>query len=154
MLFRSEKMEVKLTWELTVRASQCDAAGKLGIPAVFALFMDMATEHADALGIGLRELGKRGLFWLAVRTRVRLYRRPAMLEKVQAATWPEKPGRIRCNRDYTVAAGDELLAQGRTEWAVIHPETGKLVSAGEIYPPELTGALTDARAQLFRFPEQ
>ena len=38
---------------LTILPSMCDATAKLGVPNAFALFMDLATEHAERLGIGM-----------------------------------------------------------------------------------------------------
>lgn len=115
----------------------CDSSARLGVPNTFSLFMDIAAEHAQHLGIGAADLGKRGLFWLTVRTKVRFYRRPAMMEETELSTWPEQPERLRCCRDYRLCKGDELLAEGRTEWAILDTAAGTLCPAKDIYPPEL-----------------
>ncbi|MGX8699118.1 MAG: acyl-[acyl-carrier-protein] thioesterase [bacterium] len=120
-----------------IPASLCDNRGLLGVPDTFALFMDLAGEHAALLGIGIEELLERGLYWLTVRTRVRFHRRPRLLEPVTAATFPEKPGGIRANRSYTLRAGEELLIEGKTEWAISETATGRLVRPAEVFPPEL-----------------
>ena len=129
-------MEIKYTKELTILPSLCDSSARLGIPDTFALFMDAATEHACALGCGIDVLGPRGLFWLTVRTRVRFYRRPAMLERVSVSTWPEAPERMRTNRDYTIEQGGELLAAGKTEWTVLDQSTGRLYPMSGVFTPE------------------
>ena len=41
-----------------------------------------------------------------------------------AETWPGKPGLAKCDRFYRLFAGERLLAEGRTEWAVQDLETG------------------------------
>ena len=69
-------MENRIEKEIVILPSLCDGSGRLGIPDAFALFMDIASEHAEALGCGIGALGKKGLFWLTVRTRVRFFRRP------------------------------------------------------------------------------
>ena len=33
---------------------------------------------------------------VAVKTKLRFYRRPALGERCTVATWPEQPGRMRC----------------------------------------------------------
>ena len=127
-------MTGKYSRALTILPSQCDSSARLGVPDTFALFMDAATEHACALGCGLDVLAPRGLFWLTVRTRVRFFRRPAMLERVTVSTWPETPDRLRANRDYTLEADGELLAVGKTEWTVLDQTTGRLHPLGDVFP--------------------
>ena len=120
--------------ELTILPSMCDAEGKLGVPNAFALFMDIATEHAEALRIGMTDLMPQGLFWLTARTRLRFHRRPGMIERVEAVTWPETPERSRCNRDYLLRGGDEILIEGKTEWMVLNMNTGRLHPANTLFP--------------------
>ena len=127
-------MENRRTKTLVILPSLCDSSARLGIPDTFALFMDAATEHACALGCGLDVLAPRGLFWLTVRTRVRFFRRPAMLERVRVSTWPETPDRLRANRDYTLEADGELLAAGKTEWTVLDQTAGRLHPLGDVFP--------------------
>lgn len=127
----------KMTKELIILPSQCDDSGRLGIAQTFELFMDLATQHADQLGFGLRQLSPKNLFWLTVKTKVHFYHRPAMLESVQAATWPEQPGKVRANRHYGLYQGDTLLAGGLTEWAVINLKEGTLARMEDIYPQDL-----------------
>lgn len=130
-------MEAKYIRELQIMPSACDSSGLLGVPDAFSLFVDAATQHAFLLGCGLDVLGPRGLFWLAVRSRVRFYRRPRMLERVTLSTWPERPGKLRADRDYVLEQDGALLAAGKTEWAVLNQETGRLHPMGDVFPADL-----------------
>ena len=130
-------MENRLQKSVTILPSLCDHRGELSIPDTFALFMDIASEHAHNLGCGIYDLGKQGLYWLTVRTRVRFFRRPAMMEQVTLFTWPEAPGKLRADRDYLLEGGGAVLAAGKTEWAVLDQNTGRLVPASRVYPPDL-----------------
>ena len=130
-------MKCEYSRSLTVLPSMCDASGRLGVPDTFALFMDIATEHAEQLGIGMNGLMKQGLFWLTARTRVRFHRHPAMVETVTARTWPEKPERSRCNRDYVLEANGEILAEGKTEWMIMNLKTGRLYPTDSVFPEDL-----------------
>ena len=129
-------MENRYSKEYTVLPGACDSSARLGVPDVFALFMDLAAEHAAAIGCGIDALSPRGLFWLTVRTRVRFYRRPRMMERVTISTWPEAPGKLRADRDYTIEQNGELLAAGKTEWAVLDQTTGRLHPAADVYRPD------------------
>ena len=126
----------KYTKELTILPSTCDSTAALGVSDTFALFMDAATEHACALGCGLDVLSPRGLFWLTVRTRVKFFRRPKMLERVTLSTWPEAPGKLRVNRCYAIEDRGELLAAGKTEWAVLDQNTGRLHPMADVFAPD------------------
>ena len=52
-------MTNKLEKTFAIVPSQCDSTARLGIPNAFSLFMDIATEHADQLGIRQRENGRQ-----------------------------------------------------------------------------------------------
>ena len=127
-------MEAVFSRDWTVPLSCCDNTAHLGVPDIFAAFMDMAAQHAALLGVGSDDLIPRGLFWLTVRTRVRILRRPALGEAVTLTTWPEPPARLRCNRDYRLTKGDEVLAEGKTEWAIFDFKANRLVPAEGIFP--------------------
>lgn len=107
-----------------VLTSDCDAEGLLGIRNIFDRFMDLAAEHAAHLGVSYYDMLERGCMWVAVRTRVRLYRRPKLGEIVTAETWPGKPGLAKSDRFYRIMHDGELLAEGRTEWTAQDLRTG------------------------------
>lgn len=115
----------------------CDNLSKLSIPSLFTIFMDLACEHAPMLNLGSDKLASKGLFWVAARTKVKIHRLPEMLSEVSANTWPEAPGRIRCNRYYTISDNTEMLAEGKTEWAIINLTTGRPVKLSEVYPEDM-----------------
>ena len=123
--------------ELSIWPSMCDAEAKLGVPNTFGLFMDVATEHADILKVGMNDLFPRGLFWLTVRSKAKFYRRPGLMETVTAETWPETPERSRCNRDYVIRSGDEILIEGKTEWMISNLKTGRLYPCDSVFPEDM-----------------
>ena len=122
---------------ITILPSMCDAAAKLGVPNAFALFMDIATEHAEALGIGMNGLMRQGLFWLTVRTRIHFASRPALTRRVTARTWPEPPERARCNRDYALLLDGESVVTGKTEWMIMHMASHRLHPVNGVFPPDM-----------------
>ena len=124
-----------------VRLSDCDSTGRLSLPALFDMFMDVATLHADDLGIGFDDLRPRQLFWLAVRTRIRVHRRSDLSAPIRIETWPEKGGKLRCYRNYRLFDGESPAAEGKTEWAVIDTGTGRLAPLLEAYPAGLMDVL-------------
>lgn len=130
-------MEASYEMRHTVLPSLCDWEARLSVDGTFGLCMDIATAHAQLLGVGAAEMQQRGLFWLTVKTRMEFFRRPAMMEEVRLVTRPIRPERVRALRDYALYAGRELLVRGKTEWAVMNTQTGRLAPMQGIFSPEL-----------------
>lgn len=130
-------MNNKLVKQYLVTASACDNTNHMSIQAIFTLFMDLAAEHGSELGLGMYDLAEKGLIWLTTKTKIHFFERPGMLDTVTAATWPEEPELIRCNRDYKLTDGDRILAVGKTEWAMYELASGRLVKTTGAYPAGL-----------------
>lgn len=125
-------MKNRMQKQITVALSHCDNLGKLSVPSMFSLFMDIATDHANELHLSAKELGEN-LFWLAVRTKIKINKRPDMSDEVYICTWPQKAVRVRANRSYTISDEGGVLIAGKTEWAVINTSLGKLQRLDMIY---------------------
>lgn len=117
-------MENTYRKEYFVTTSSCDAQGLLGVRNIFDIYMDLATEHAFGLGVSYYDMLPRRCFWVAVKTRTRLYERPKMGTLITAETWPGKPSLAKVDRFYRLTDGDKILSEGRTEWAVQDIDTG------------------------------
>lgn len=125
-------MQSVLKKDYTVLASDCDASGRLGVAQTFDIFMDIASENAEALDNGIPTMMARDLYWTAVKTRARFFRRPGLMERIAVSTWPEAPGRLRNNRHYLFTQGDEVLVTGKTEWTIVDLKNGGLYSPREL----------------------
>lgn len=126
----------KYTKDFHIAPSQVDFSNRLGYYETFRLFMDMANAHASILGCDLLSLMSKGLFWLTVKTRISFVRRPSMGQAVQAQTWPLKPTSLRTDRCYRLLDKDGVLAEGRTEWAVMNLNAMKLAPLQDIFPKD------------------
>lgn len=112
----------------------CSGNSKLSIASLLDIFQDIATLHADYFDIGPAGMNRRNYFWVITRTRVHINRLPGMMEDIKAGTWIMAPERASCERDFSIEDGDETLAYGRSIWAVMSRERGKLVHINELYP--------------------
>ena len=126
-------MNNKFTKTTNIPLSLCDSEAKLSIYSMFTLFMDIATEHADELKLSSSDLGENK-FWIAVRTKIKIFDRPHLSQKVTLSTWPQQPVRVRANRHYTVSDDNGVMIGGKTEWTVVDIESGKLQRIGDVYP--------------------
>jgi acyl-CoA thioesterase FadM len=128
-------MENMLEKRLFVTVSHCGADGAMTADRLLEFFQDLASQHGEGLGVGLKAMTDRHKFWLTVRSRVRIFRAPRLGETVTGATWPAAPGLLRCDRYYTVTGADgTLLADGRTEWAVFDTEAGRVTGPKGLFP--------------------
>lgn len=127
-------MIVKYDVPSIVYPSRTDASARLSIPDCFSLFMDIAAPHAALLGCGTEDLAKKDLFWITVRSKIKVIRRPHMMEPITISTWPRMPEETRCIRDYSITQDDATLVLGKTLWAVMNMKTGKLHRVDELYP--------------------
>ena len=126
-------MECRFEKETVIPLSLCDISGRLSVHNVFGMFMDLAAEHAEIIGLGADRMAERNMFWLTFRTKIRVSHLPKMMTSVTGCTWPETPGRVRCNRHYTLKCAEQICAEGVTEWAIIDTNNGKLCKASDIY---------------------
>ncbi len=127
----------KYTTDLQIMPSQVDYENRLRYHETFNVFMNLANRHAEILGIDQNTLMNKGLFWLTVKTRICFHRRPKMSDRIQAQTWPVKPSSVRSDRCYRILDDDGLLAEGRTEWAIMDMNTGRLANMKDMFPQEL-----------------
>ena len=138
-----------------IAPSICDFDGRLSVPGAFSLFMDLATEHAERLGVGLSAMRAKNRFWLTVKTKIIFDERPAISEAVRLLTWPEKPGPLRFNRSYELWHDDRRVIAGRTEWAVLNTESGALAPSQDIFPENLNYVRGSALEESFaRVPDR
>jgi len=133
-------MKNYLEKELYVTPSLCDASSRLSIQSIFVLFQDAASEHAEQLGIGGNVMAKKGLFWLTVRTRVRMHDYPALMAQIRLKTWlgAFAPGDLRTYRYYTIHCGETLVAEGRTEWTVLRLADQGMARIRDVGFPDIT----------------
>ncbi len=136
-----ESIQMKNRYEknYTIGPSDCDHRSVLSIPAAFDIFMDMAAEHAENLGVGTKFMMETGNFWLTAKTRIHFIKRPHMMQNVILETWPHEPRGAQDIRDYRIkSVSGDVLVEGKTQWAVLNTKTGSLVKVGDIFPEGFT----------------
>ena len=106
--------------------------------AAFTIFQGIASEHAEAIGVGGAAMAKRGEFWLTVHSRVDFYEPAYLMDALTAQTWPERcEGRdIRCFRSYRLTHGEKTVALGRTQrsCALSSPASRRISRSGRARP--------------------
>ncbi len=128
-----------LTKDLQITTSFCDYDFRLGIYHTFNLLMDIATVQSEESSFGLTEMAQKGLFWVAVRTKVHFHLRPRLLERVTLSTWPAAPEEraYRCMRYYEMKdQSGSLIIEAKNEWAALSITSGRPPPISLAYPPD------------------
>ena len=68
--------------------SDVDSNLELKLTSLFVMMQDVATEHAEQLGIGKTETIDKGQFWVISRYALTIVRMPKYLETITVKTYP------------------------------------------------------------------
>ena len=115
----SEKY-LSCSMEYSVAVDEVDFCERLKPSAVLQYFQDLATEHAEILGIGFQKMLKSGLIWVLTRLSVKILRYPIIGEKLTVTMFPRKPHVADAIRDYYITDKDgNVIISGSSKWVVI-----------------------------------
>lgn len=123
-----------LSKDFMVKPSDCNAGGKLPLTALVAQMIELATDHANILGIGFLSLEPHGLGWVLSRLSVEMKRWPANGECYILSTWIESYNQHFSERCFSVKSSNgEILGYARTIWVIIDLQSHNSVgTAGTI----------------------
>ena len=68
--------------QIVLTPDLCGSAAALSPLAAFTIFQGIASEHAEAIGVGGAAMAKRGEFWLTVHTRVDFLHRAGLMDEI------------------------------------------------------------------------
>lgn len=113
----------------TVRGYECDAFGRMSIPALMNLMQESANRNAIDYGIGISDLAERGFGWMLMRFRLRMHEYPRYGQTIRVMTYPTEVEKYFIYRDFQVLAEDgTLLADAASTWLVFSMEKRSMVS--------------------------
>lgn len=112
----------------TLRGYECDAFGRMSIPALMNLMQESANRNAIDYGIGIADLARRGFGWMLMRFRLRMHQYPRYGDTIQLMTYPTTVEKYFIHRDFRVLAEDgTLLADASSIWLVFSMEKRSMV---------------------------
>ncbi len=112
----------------TLRGYECDATGRLSIPALMNLMQESANRNATEYGIGIADLANQGFGWMLMRFKLRMHQYPRYGQTIQLLTYPTVVEKYFIYRDFRVLADDgTLLADAASTWLVFSMEKRAMV---------------------------
>lgn len=113
--------------EFLLETSDVDAFNDLKLSALFRLFQDVATEHAELGGIGQSVATQKDMFWVITRYAVDIVKMPKYMQKVKVITYAGDNLKFLFPRYFRVE--DEkgnVLVKASSTWVVLDRKTHKI----------------------------
>lgn len=124
-------MQVDTIWteQTHIKSSETDFQKRLKLSAFFQLMQDIASNHANHLGVGFEDLSKNELAWVLSRKKVRFYDFPQMGETITVRTWPKGlQQKIFFMRDHDMTGADgRLLAVSTSAYVLVSTRARRIM---------------------------
>jgi acyl-ACP thioesterase len=103
----------------TLHSYECDATGRISVPALMNLMQESANRNADDYGIGSSTLHALGLGWMLMRFGMTMHQYPRNGQTIKVITYPTFVEKFFVYRDFRVLSDDDtLLAEACSTWLV------------------------------------
>ena len=105
----------------TLTAGECNPQGMMPVTLFGARVIEVATFHANELGVGYARLVTDGLAWVLSRLSIEMYRSPEVNERYTLRTWIEGFNRHFSERDFEMTdSTGEVIGHARSIWMAIN----------------------------------
>ena len=112
------------THKYFLTAGECNAQQQMPITLIAQRVIEVATEHANILGVGYADLIKSNEGWVLSRMTIEMTRYPGVNEEYSFTTWIEGFNRLYSERNMEIQDGKgETIGYVRTIWVAIDMET-------------------------------
>jgi acyl-ACP thioesterase len=103
---------------------ECNPQQRMPLTLLINRLIEIATLHANQVGIGYAFLTLDHQTWVLSRVAVEMKRYPGVNEHYTISTWISSISRLFSERDFEIADGNgEVIGYARTVWAVIDTRT-------------------------------
>lgn len=117
-------------------AGEVNAEGEMALPLLVSKIIDIATAHANALGIGNPAMEHLGRGWVLSRLAVEMTRYPRVNEKYTLTTWVEAWNRHFSVRNFMVSdAEGHPVGYASSIWMVLDTRTRENAGLAHLSPP-------------------
>ncbi len=121
---------------------EIDKNYRLSNRGVLRFLEDMAGQHSDCVGYGLKSIEQTSLTWVLLNWKVRVFSRPKYGETIIAKTWARDTTKIHTFRDFEIYdTNHELVAIASSKWVLIDAKSMSLLKISEDliakYNPEM-----------------
>lgn len=113
-------MEKEFTRHFHLTGGETGPEGEMPLALLADRVIEMATLHADSLGVGYAAMIKENQAWVLSRLSIEMERYPKVNEGYSITTWVENFNRRFSERNFEIAdSGGNPIGYARTTWAAI-----------------------------------
>lgn len=118
-------------------ASDANAQAELSLPLLAARIIDIATYHANSIGIGNPAMEHLGFGWVLTRLAIEMERYPKVNEEYTLSTWIESWNRHFSVRNFSIADKEgNVLGYATSVWMVLNRQTRENAGTSHLSLPE------------------
>lgn len=118
---------MKYKTKVTLYNSYFDYHDRITTKSILNIFQDVASVHAEDLGVGYQAMLEKNLYWILSRIKIDILKMPQINQTVIVETWPHVKGRIDFDRDLKILSEDgDVLIIGTSKWCVIDTQSRTL----------------------------
>lgn len=120
-------MELKIETVRRVESFDADLHNQLKISSIFNYMQDIASFHADELGVGYKALQENQIFWVLSWAKVEIKSLPSYGETIKIKTWAKGKERLFYMRDFIFYNDrDEEIIKGTSAWLLLDSKTKRM----------------------------
>lgn len=116
-----DNIEKTITRTYYLSAAECNAQQEMSLPMLVQKLIDVATEHANILGIGNPFMPKPDMGWVLSRLTIEMNRYPRENTDYTITSWVEDWNRHFSHRAFSISDTDgNILGYARSIWMVLN----------------------------------
>ena len=103
-----------------IRSYEVDCHHRLSVLAIFNFMQEVASRHAEALGVSIQQLLSENYTWLLSRLKIKIASFPTWKDLITIRTWPSGAQRLFALRDFEILDKDQqTVAEAISAWLVL-----------------------------------
>ena len=112
--------------KIFINSNDVDDHYDLKISTIFKYLQQTATNHAELIGLGMKDTFDKGMFWVITRMHVKILKMPKMLETLTVITHPGNMMMFLFPRFHEIYnEKGELVIVASSIWALLDVNTHK-----------------------------
>lgn len=128
---------MKYTEKIVLGVGITDKKGNMHPSEMLDIFQNVATAHAEKLGVGFAKMIEKNLLWVVTQIKYQVCGEIKEGQEVVVITWPSAPSRAGFERDYLVCdEGGNTLIKGVSNWVLMDANERTLSHLVDVYPSD------------------
>lgn len=117
--------EKRYSYEFLLTAAEVNSQREMPLSRLVTTIIDVATGHANQLGIGFDRMIREGISWVLSRLTVDFIKAPSVNRTYRMATWIESTNRLFSERNFemTDVATGEVIVRVHSIWMAVNMST-------------------------------